>query len=139
MGVEGLLASRSLLGSLARTAVLVSTLSTAVAMMVSVGIMVGSFRDTVAVWLENRLVADLYLRPAGSAGIDSHPTLDLDIADRIEALDEVRCFRLGGRIYDLKARGYEIETRMVTVPSGARVASYRLIAEPAQLLLRLLS
>ena len=89
MGVEGLLASRSLLGSLARTAVLVSTLSTAVAMMVSVGIMVGSFRDTVAVWLENRLVADLYLRPAGSAGIDSHPTLDLDIADRIEALDEV--------------------------------------------------
>ena len=89
LGVEGLLASRSLLGSLARTAVLVSTLSTAVAMMASVGIMVGSFRDTVAVWLENRLVADLYLRPAGPAGIDSHPTLDPDLADRIEALDEV--------------------------------------------------
>ena len=89
MGVEGLLASRSLLGSLARTAVLVSTLSTAVAMMASVGIMVGSFRDTVSLWLENRLVADLYLRPAGPAGIDSHPTLDPDLADRIEALDEV--------------------------------------------------
>ncbi len=89
MGVEGLLASRSLLGSLARTAVLVSTLSTAVAMMASVGIMVGSFRDTVSVWLENRLVADLYLRPAGPAGIDNHPTLDPDLADRIEALNEV--------------------------------------------------
>ena len=89
MGVEGLLASRSLLGSLARTAVLVSTLSTAVAMMASVAIMVGSFRDTVVLWLENRLVADLYLRPAGPAGIDSHPTLDPDLADRIEALDEV--------------------------------------------------
>ena len=89
MGVEGLLASRSLLGSLARTAVLVSTLSTAVAMMASVGIMVGSFRDTVGVWLENRLGADLYLRPAGPAGIDSHPTLDPGLADRIESLDEV--------------------------------------------------
>ena len=89
MGVEGMLASRSLLGSLARTAVLVSTLSTAVAMMASVGIMVGSFRDTVSVWLENRLGADLYLRPAGSGGIDSHPTLDPGIADRIEALDGV--------------------------------------------------
>ena len=89
MGVEGLLASRSLLGSLARTAVLVSTLSTAVAMMASVGIMVGSFRDTVAVWLENRLGADLYLQPAGPAGIDSHPTLDPGLADRIESLDEV--------------------------------------------------
>ena len=51
----------------------------------------------------------------------------------VEALGAFNCFRLGGRIYDLKARGYEIETRMVTVPSGARVASYRLIAEPAQL------
>ena len=89
MGVEGMLAARSLLGSLARTAVLVSTLSTAVAMMASVGIMVGSFRDTVSVWLDNRLGADLYLRPAGPAGMDSHPTLDPDIADRIEALDEV--------------------------------------------------
>src|SRR6266436_4748724 len=43
-GVEAMLASRSLAASLRRTSVLVGALATAVAMMVSVGIMVGSFQ-----------------------------------------------------------------------------------------------
>ena len=47
LGVEALLASQSLSASLRRTSVLVGALSTAIAMMVSVGIMVGSFRETV--------------------------------------------------------------------------------------------
>src|SRR5262249_16473883 len=46
-GVAALLASRSLLGSLRRTSVLVGALATAIAMMTAVGIMVGSFRATV--------------------------------------------------------------------------------------------
>jgi len=33
--------------------------ATAVAMMVSVGIMVGSFRQTVVTWMNNQLPADL--------------------------------------------------------------------------------
>ncbi len=57
---ESLLAGRSLAGSLARTAVMVAALATAVAMMASVGIMVGSFRETVALWLDVQLRADLY-------------------------------------------------------------------------------
>ena len=73
--MEALLASRSLAGSLRRTAVLVGALSTAIAMMAAVGIMVGSFRQTVLLWMEDRLQADLYLRPAGPAGADRHPTL----------------------------------------------------------------
>ena len=89
LGVEGLLASRGLVGSLARTAVLVSTLATAVAMMASVAIMVGSFRETVDLWLDNRLQADLYIRPAGPGGAGNHPTMDVSIADRIEQLDGV--------------------------------------------------
>ena len=36
----------------------------------AVGIMVGSFRQTVLFWMEDRLRADLYLRPAGPAGAD---------------------------------------------------------------------
>ncbi len=89
VGVEGLLASRSLASSLRRTAVLVATLSTAVAMMVSVGIMVGSFRQTVMVWMDNQLPADLYLRPAGDPASDRHPTISLDLVDKIAALPGV--------------------------------------------------
>ncbi|HEX8925327.1 MAG TPA: FtsX-like permease family protein, partial [Terriglobales bacterium] len=89
LGVEALLASRSLAGSLRRTAVLVGALSTAVAMMVSVGIMVGSFRQTVVSWMESQLPADLYMRPAGAPAADRHPTISEALIRRIEQLPGV--------------------------------------------------
>jgi putative ABC transport system permease protein len=82
-GVEALLASRSLTGSLRRSSVLTAALSTAVAMMVSVGIMVGSFRRTVEVWMFDQLPADLYLGPAVPPGGDRHPTLAPDVAEAV--------------------------------------------------------
>lgn len=88
-GVEALLAARSLAGSLRRTSVLVAALATAVAMMVSVGIMVGSFRQTVVSWMNDQLPADLYLRPAGAPGADRHPTLSLELTEKIAALPGV--------------------------------------------------
>ena len=51
-GPEAMLASRSLIGSLRRTSVLVGALSTAIAMTTAVGIMVGSFRQTVLLWMD---------------------------------------------------------------------------------------
>jgi putative ABC transport system permease protein len=89
LGVEALLASQSLSGSLRRTSVLVGALSTAIAMMTSVGIMVGSFRETVLMWMNDRLPADLYLRPAGSPAPDRHPTVSLELADKISKLPGV--------------------------------------------------
>jgi putative ABC transport system permease protein len=90
LGVEAMIASRSLAASLRRTSVLVGALATAIAMMVSVGIMVGSFRQTVSIWLDNQLQADYYLRPAGSASAGRHPTLSPAIADRIARLPGVQ-------------------------------------------------
>ncbi len=66
--VESLLAGRSLTASLSRTSVVVAALATAIAMMASVGIMVGSFRETVALWLDTQLRADLYVRLARTPG-----------------------------------------------------------------------
>jgi putative ABC transport system permease protein len=89
LGVEAMLASRSLAASLRRTSVLVGALSTAIAMMTAVGIMVGSFRETVSVWMDDQLPADLYLRPAGSAAADRHPTISPGLAEEIEKLPGV--------------------------------------------------
>jgi putative ABC transport system permease protein len=89
LGAEGLLAARSLAASLNRTSVLVAALSTAIAMMVSVAIMVGSFRQTVVTWMNGQLPADLYIRPAGSPAADRHPTLSPDLAEKIAALPGV--------------------------------------------------
>ncbi len=90
LGVEALLAARSLNASLGRISVLAAALATAVAMTASVAIMVGSFRETVAVWMDNQLKADFYLRPAGSAAADQHPTMSPGIADAIEKLPGVQ-------------------------------------------------
>jgi putative ABC transport system permease protein len=88
-GVEAMLASRSLAASLRRTSVLVGALATAVAMMVSVGIMVGSFRQTIVSWMNNQLPADLYLRPAGDMAADRHPTISVELTEKIAALPGV--------------------------------------------------
>lgn len=103
-GVEALLASRSLGGSLRRTSVLVGTLAMAIAMMTSVAIMVGSFRQTVITWMDSEMPADLYLRPAGAVGEDRHPTIEPKLADRIARLpgvEEVSRFRA----YDIDYQG----------------------------------
>jgi len=100
LGVEAMLASRSLAASLRRTSVLVGALSTAIAMMTAVGIMVGSFRQTVMVWMGHQLPADLYLRPTGSAAADRHPTLSPGLAEEIAtvpgvaAVDRLRAYEI---------------------------------------------
>ncbi len=101
LGVEALLASRSLGGSLRRTSVLVGALATAIAMMTSVGIMVGSFRQTVLTWMDAQLSGDLYLRPAGALNADQHPTIAPGLAERIAKVPGVESV---GRF-----RAYEIE------------------------------
>ena len=111
MGVEAMLASRSLAGSLRRTSVLVAALSTAIAMMTSVGIMVGSFRQTVITWMDSQLPADLYLRPAGDPSADRHPTIALDLTDRIARLPGVESVS--------RFRAYEIQYEGLPVTLGS--------------------
>jgi putative ABC transport system permease protein len=100
LGVEAMLASRSLAASLRRTSVLVGALSTAIAMMTAVGIMVGSFRQSVVLWMSNQLPADLYLRPAGSPAADRHPTISPGLAEDIA--------KIPGVVAVERLRAYEI-------------------------------
>ena len=87
--VEAMLATRSLTGSLSRTSVVVAALATAIAMMASVGIMVGSFRETVALWLDTQLRADIYVRPDAPAAAGLYPPLPQRIPDILAAISGV--------------------------------------------------
>jgi len=51
----------------------------------------------------------------------------------IDALNEFSCFRLGGRIYDLKKKGHDIRTEDFKLPSGKHVARYWIPLEKGQL------
>jgi putative ABC transport system permease protein len=117
--VESLLAGRSLTASLSRSSVVVAALATAIAMMVSVGVMVGSFRETVAVWLDVQLRADLYVRADAPSGAGQYPAMDPSVPGLIasvpgvEAVDEFRAVELhyGGDRATLGAGNMDIVRR----------------------------
>jgi putative ABC transport system permease protein len=117
LGVEALLASRSLVASLGRTSVLVGALATAVAMMTSVGIMVGSFRQTVVNWMDDQLPADLYLRPAGEPAADRHPTISMELTEQIaslpgvSAVDRLRAYEINYEGMPVTLAGIDLRVR----------------------------
>ncbi|MEA2237576.1 MAG: putative transport system permease protein [Thermoanaerobaculia bacterium] len=63
-GIVGELASASIPASLRRTSIASAALSLAIGMMVAVALMVGSFRETVRVWVDQTVSSDLWLRPS---------------------------------------------------------------------------
>jgi putative ABC transport system permease protein len=95
-GIVGQLGASSLPASLRRTSVASAALSLATGMMVAVALMVGSFRETVNVWVDQTISSDLWLRP--SRGLTNAPAAlfpasivdDLGRVDFIAAIDPVR-------------------------------------------------
>ncbi len=82
-GGEGLLACRNLAQNVGRNAICVSSLAIAFMMVISMGIMVHSFRQTVEVWIGQTLKADLFVRAQPGKNIDYHYTLPVG---QVEAL-----------------------------------------------------
>lgn len=89
LGPGAMIGSRILAGSLGRTTVIVAALATATGMMVSVGIMVGSLRETLLVWMDRQLQADLYIQAAARSSADYAATFSEEVAKAIEALPAV--------------------------------------------------
>ncbi len=63
----------------------------AVSVTVGVGIMVGSFRETVVVWLDSSLEADIYVSPPGFAVNRIDATLDPRAVIAIRSDTRDRC------------------------------------------------
>jgi putative ABC transport system permease protein len=77
-GGEGLLASMNLSQNIGRNSLAISSLAIAFMMIISMSIMVHSFRQTVIVWIGQTLKADLFVRVAGGRDIDYQYTLPGD-------------------------------------------------------------
>jgi putative ABC transport system permease protein len=102
-GVDARLARANLTGSLSRTSVAVAALTMALAMMVSVAVMVGSFRTTVATWVGQTLASDLFLSPAsGKSGASFGRITDeaIDLVRTVPGVDEVDPFLAFGATRD---------------------------------------
>lgn len=76
LGILGRMAPREIEGSLSRTSVAVAALMVAVSVTIGISLMVGSFRRTVIVWLEQTLQGDVYMSVAG--GTATRPGTSVD-------------------------------------------------------------
>lgn len=74
-------------------------------------------------------MADINENPASSASQKSRilaHMLDGKSITPLEALDLFGSFRLGARIADIRAEGYDVKSEFVTLPNGKKVKRYHL-------------
>lgn len=89
LGFPTRLALRALLGSVSRTGVAVAALTLAVAASIGVGIMITSFRSSVAQWLDATLRSDLYVSALSGVSNRTDGTLPAELPVRIRAVPGV--------------------------------------------------
>ncbi|MBV8142525.1 MAG: ABC transporter permease [Verrucomicrobia bacterium] len=98
------LAARNLVRSLYRHAVTVAALASALAMLVSVSIMIYSFRRTIDRWLARRLVADLFVAPAANEIVGFENFIPEDLMRFLRSQPEVEMIDTF-RYLDLRVNG----------------------------------
>lgn len=97
-GTVGLLAARGISAALSRTGMAVAALSLAVAATVGMGIMIASFRATVADWLEQTLQGDLYISIPSRDSERAATSLPPETAARLRTISGIRELSLGRRV-----------------------------------------
>jgi putative ABC transport system permease protein len=88
-GGTALLVASHLRGYRGRHAVAVAAMMTALAMLIGVAIMIGSFRRTVETWVEETIRADLVVAPASRFTKGAHAILPAGLADRVQQIPGV--------------------------------------------------
>jgi putative ABC transport system permease protein len=140
-GIVGQLASASIPASLRRTSIASAALSLATGMMVAVALMVGSFRETVRVWVAQTVSSDLWLRPAKGLSNAQAALFPPSIGDElahvpfVAAIDRVRghdvaygdaLVAVGSGDFDVAARYGELP---MIAPRSSRQALQEAIAK----------
>ena len=97
-GGIGRLAARGISATLSRTGPALAALTLAVAATVGMGIMVESFRATLADWLGQTLQGDIYLSIPHSASSAAGTPLPADTPQQVRALDGVEQISMGRQV-----------------------------------------
>ena len=89
-GSEGRLASRYVHDSMARTVITIAALMTALSMLISISIMILSFRKTVDLWVEQSINGDVFIFP-GSYSITGYSALlPIEVSRSLSSLPGVK-------------------------------------------------
>lgn len=93
MGLLGRMAARDVIATLSRTSVAIAALMIAVSVTIGVGLMVGSFRQTVIQWLDATLRADIYVSAPGQSATRVDSILPPDLFQRFQDVPGVASIR----------------------------------------------
>ena len=83
------LASQNFVRASYRHAITVAALASALAMLISISIMIYSFRKTIDRWVDRRLVADLFIAPAANETIGFENFIPEELIQAVKARPEV--------------------------------------------------
>ena len=119
-GVLGRMSVRDVVAHMSRTAIAISALALAVAAAVGVGTMIGTFRQTVVVWLQNRLEADIYVSGPSLIARFNDATIDTTAVQAFTGIPGVRGLNIYREVQITTANGrlHIIASRMQ--PSSKR-------------------
>ena len=115
-GIEGALGASYLRATVARTSVVVAALMVSVGMMVSLSIMVRSFRSTVDIWVQQTMKGDIYVEPVGRRVTGSATAINAEIIDKarstpgVAAVDTYRSIQIThrGRVAYVSAIDFDV-------------------------------
>lgn len=96
-GLLGRMASRDIVAHLSRTSIAIAALMIAVSVSIGIGLMVGSFRQTVVEWLEYQLQADIYVSVPGPVNSRSELVIPAELEARVRAHPELMRIRVNRR------------------------------------------
>jgi putative ABC transport system permease protein len=116
-GIVGTVAAASVPASLRRTSIASAALSLAIGMMVAVALMVGSFRETVRIWVDQTVQSDLWLRPSRGLSNAQAAVFPPAIADDVRAIDFV------ASVERIRGRDVIYEDSIIWVGSGEFAAA----------------
>jgi putative ABC transport system permease protein len=111
-GIVGRLAAGSLPASLRRTSIASAALSLATGMMIAVALMVGSFRETVRIWVDQTVSSDLWLRPSKGFSNAQIALFPPNVADEVSRLPFVAA------VDRVRGRDVVYQDALVAVGSG---------------------
>ncbi len=97
IGLSGRMAPRSVIRTQSRTGIATAALMVAVSVIVSVNIMIGSFRSTVVSWLDHSLTADIFVS-LPSKNLSSNEGFDPLIGEEIGKFKSVKSVETARRL-----------------------------------------
>lgn len=102
------------------TSFAVAALAIAVSMLVGITLMIGSFRETLNVWIQTTVVADVYVTPSSWRGQGDEAFLEDDLIEAMRTFDGVRAMdRLRGFLVFSNDQRLALAGIDIGIPGGA--------------------